>query len=287
MVFFENADGRVCIVFPYLGKVLAGSTDIRVETAGRVRCEPEERDYILDAVRLVFPGIRLSPDDVVFSYSGIRPLPRSDHEFTGRISRGHFVHRLDGPVPNFAWWAAKWTTFRAFAEQTADAVLAELGRQRVRGHAGARPLAAAPGFRSLPRTSNGPLRPPRDQPRSRCPPRRCLRHSRGGGPRLLPEPGRRRASGPGLPRHRGRNRLPHPARIRRRARRPIAAPHVAGDQRRCFDRPHPPDRRDRRRRTRRETTPVPDARPKPSSKNSTNIMASRGRCLSNEPAKGV
>ena len=48
MIFFENADGRVCIVFPYLGKVLAGSTDIRVERAERVRCEPEERDYILD-----------------------------------------------------------------------------------------------------------------------------------------------------------------------------------------------------------------------------------------------
>ena len=131
MVFFENADGRVCIVFPYLGKVLAGSTDIRVETAGRVRCELAERDYILDAVRLVFPGIRLSPDDVVFSYSGIRPLPRSDHAFTGRISRGHFVHRLDGPVAQFCMVGGKWTTFRAFAEQTADAVLAELGRQRV------------------------------------------------------------------------------------------------------------------------------------------------------------
>ncbi|MFT6426316.1 MAG: glycerol-3-phosphate dehydrogenase, partial [Celeribacter sp.] len=30
MIYFENGDGRVCIVFPYLGNVLAGSTDIRV-----------------------------------------------------------------------------------------------------------------------------------------------------------------------------------------------------------------------------------------------------------------
>ncbi|MCT7374635.1 glycerol-3-phosphate dehydrogenase/oxidase [Chelativorans salis] len=132
MLFFENADGRVCIVFPYLGKVLAGSTDIRVEAAGRVHCEPEERDYILDALRLVFPDIAISAEQIVFSYSGIRPLPKSDHEFTGRISRGHFAHRLDGPVPQFCMVGGKWTTFRAFAEQTADAVLAELGRQRVR-----------------------------------------------------------------------------------------------------------------------------------------------------------
>ncbi len=130
MIFFENADGRVCIVFPYLGKVLAGSTDIRVNAAERVKCEPEERDYILAAVRLVFPDIPFSAENVIFSYSGIRPLLRSDHEFTGRISRGHFVHRIDGPVPQFCMVGGKWTTFRAFAEQTTDAVLAALGQKR-------------------------------------------------------------------------------------------------------------------------------------------------------------
>jgi glycerol-3-phosphate dehydrogenase len=130
MIFFEHADGRVCIVFPYLGRVLVGSTDIRVERVDRVRCEPEERDYILDALRGVFPGIAVGPQHVVFSYSGIRPLPRSDHEFTGRISRGHFVHRIEGAVPQFCMVGGKWTTFRAFAEQAADAVLAELGHAR-------------------------------------------------------------------------------------------------------------------------------------------------------------
>lgn len=131
MIFFEHADGRVCIVFPYLGRVLVGSTDIRVDRAARVRCEPEERDYILDALRRVFPGMEVGPEHIVFSYSGIRPLPRSDHEFTGRIPRSHFVHRLDGLLPQFCMVGGKWTTFRAFAEQTADVVLAELGRPRV------------------------------------------------------------------------------------------------------------------------------------------------------------
>jgi glycerol-3-phosphate dehydrogenase len=74
--------------------------------------------------------------DIVFSYSGIRPLPRSDHAFTGRITRSHFVHRVDGATPQFCMVGGKWTTFRAFAEQTTDAVLAELGRKRVRGTLG-------------------------------------------------------------------------------------------------------------------------------------------------------
>ncbi|WAJ27923.1 glycerol-3-phosphate dehydrogenase/oxidase [Antarcticirhabdus aurantiaca] len=130
MIFFENADGRVCIMFPYLGRVLVGSTDIRVAKPERVRCEPDETAYILAAAREVFPSIPIDPADVVYSYSGIRPLPRSDHAFTGRISRGHSVARIEGRVPQICMVGGKWTTFRAFAEQTADAVLAELGTPR-------------------------------------------------------------------------------------------------------------------------------------------------------------
>lgn len=130
MIYFENADGRVCIVFPYLGRVLAGATDIRVKKPGRVRCEADEREYILDALRLIFPKIPLSNAEVAFTYSGIRPLPRSNQAFTGRISRGHFVHRVEGQVPHFCMVGGKWTTFRAFAEQTADVVLNQLGLPR-------------------------------------------------------------------------------------------------------------------------------------------------------------
>jgi glycerol-3-phosphate dehydrogenase len=133
MIYFENADGRICIVFPYLGKVLAGATDIRVDKASRVRCEPAERDYIIEALKAVFPSVAIGSDDVVYSYSGIRPLPLSNQEFTGRISRGHFVHRLDGAVPHFCLVGGKWTTFRALAEQAADGVLAELKMRRTTG----------------------------------------------------------------------------------------------------------------------------------------------------------
>jgi glycerol-3-phosphate dehydrogenase len=133
MVYFENYDGRVCIVFPFFGKVLAGSTDIRVKSASRVRCEPDEEAYILDSLRLVFPDLAFGAEDVVYSYSGIRPLPKSDHDFTGRISRGHFTRRIESQVPQICMIGGKWTTFRAFAEQAADEVLADLGRTRKTG----------------------------------------------------------------------------------------------------------------------------------------------------------
>ena len=131
MMYFENADGRICIAFPYLGRVLVGSTDIRVEEARRVRCEDTEKEYILASLGRLFPGIRIVESEIVFSYSGIRPLARSNHAFTGRISRGHFIKRIPGDIPQLVMVGGKWTTFRAFAEQTSDLVLEEIGTPRV------------------------------------------------------------------------------------------------------------------------------------------------------------
>jgi len=131
MIYYENSDGRVCILFPYLSNVLVGSTDIRVDAPGRTRCEEDEKSYILQSLGGVFPEINVAPSQIVFSYSGIRPLPKSEQNFTGRISRGHFVKRLDGPIPQFCMVGGKWTTFRAFGEQTTDAVLQELGKPRI------------------------------------------------------------------------------------------------------------------------------------------------------------
>jgi glycerol-3-phosphate dehydrogenase len=130
MIYYEHDDGRVCIVFPYLGRVLAGSTDLRVNAAGRTPCSLEERDYILGALQGLFPAIPVSPDQIVYAYAGIRPLPVSDADFTGRISRGHAVRRLHGAVPQIGMVGGKWTTYRAFAEETVDLVLADLGLAR-------------------------------------------------------------------------------------------------------------------------------------------------------------
>jgi glycerol-3-phosphate dehydrogenase len=130
MIYFEHSDGRVCIVFPYLGRVLAGSTDLRVNEAGRTACTDAERDYILGAVQALFPAIPVTKSQIVYSYAGIRPLPVSDADFTGKISRGHSVRRLRGDIPQIGMIGGKWTTYRAFAEETVDLVLADLGVTR-------------------------------------------------------------------------------------------------------------------------------------------------------------
>lgn len=133
MIYYENEDGRICILFPYLGKVLVGSTDIRVDDPETVRCEADERDYILQSLAFVLPEIKIQPEEVVFQFSGVRPLPASDDSFTGRIPRDHFCTFLesgDGGPPVLCMIGGKWTTFRSFGELAADLALERLGRQR-------------------------------------------------------------------------------------------------------------------------------------------------------------
>jgi glycerol-3-phosphate dehydrogenase len=145
MIYFEHSDGRVCIVFPYLGRVLAGSTDLRVNEAGRTACTDAERDYILGAVQSLFPAIPVTQGQIVYSYAGIRPLPVSDADFTGKISRGHSVRRLRGDTPQIGMIGGKWTTYRAFAEETVDLVLADLGVAR-RANTRDLPIGGGAGF---------------------------------------------------------------------------------------------------------------------------------------------
>jgi glycerol-3-phosphate dehydrogenase len=117
----------------HLGQVLAGSTDISVETPEGVRCEVDEADYILTSIREVFPGIKIAPEEIVFRFAGVRPLPRSNAGVNAEISRDHqceWLPEQSGEPPVLSLIGGKWTTFRAFGEQAADLVLERLGRKR-------------------------------------------------------------------------------------------------------------------------------------------------------------
>ncbi|RUY60284.1 glycerol-3-phosphate dehydrogenase/oxidase, partial [Mesorhizobium sp. M7A.F.Ca.CA.001.13.1.1] len=95
MVYYENEDGRICILFPYLGKVLIGSTDIRVDDPDKVRCEEDEQRYILQSLAFVFPSIKVAENQIVFRFAGVRPLPASEDSFTSRIPRDHFCEFVE------------------------------------------------------------------------------------------------------------------------------------------------------------------------------------------------
>jgi glycerol-3-phosphate dehydrogenase len=109
MIYFEADDGRICLVFDYLGRALVGSTDIPANDPENVRCEDWEIDYFLDSLRSLLPGLQFSRDQIVYTYSGIRPLPASNASEPGLISRDHSApaNRSGiGLFPSSRWSAA-------------------------------------------------------------------------------------------------------------------------------------------------------------------------------------
>lgn len=135
MVYYQHADGRVCIVYPFMDKVIMGSTDLRVDDPDEARCDDDEIEYMFHTLRGVFPGVDVSRKDVVFVFCGVRPLPASEGKVLANVSRGHSLRAIepegDRPFPVLCLIGGKWTTFRALAEEVADEVLARLGTARV------------------------------------------------------------------------------------------------------------------------------------------------------------
>ena len=135
MVYYEHTDGRICIVFRVLDKVIMGSTDIRVVHPDDAVCEDAEIDYMMKTLKGVFPGLKLSHADIVHVFCGVRPLPASGLDYTSRVPRSHHVALSEADdtrgVPIYSMIGGKLTTFRAFAEQVADKLLARFGKSRV------------------------------------------------------------------------------------------------------------------------------------------------------------
>lgn len=130
-IFFEHSDGRIVLIYPLKGRVMLGTTDIDADPAKPVVTTQEEIDYFFDLAGHVFPDIEVRRDQIVYSFSGIRPLPKHDDTAPGFVSRDYRIERgRVGGIPSLSLVGGKWTTFRALAESVTDAALAELGHAR-------------------------------------------------------------------------------------------------------------------------------------------------------------
>lgn len=132
--FFENRDGRIVLIFPLMDKVLVGTTDIWVDDPEDVTCTEEEVNYFMEMVNLVFPTIKVDRSQIVYKFSGVRPLPYSEVEYTGQVSRDHSIKLIEPKSENgfllLSLVGGKWTTFRAFSEEVADLIFKKLGFSR-------------------------------------------------------------------------------------------------------------------------------------------------------------
>ncbi|KQO00909.1 MULTISPECIES: glycerol-3-phosphate dehydrogenase/oxidase [unclassified Arthrobacter] len=140
-IFFEHVDGRIVLIYPMGDRVLVGTTDIDVDVEEQAVCTDEEIDYFFELIGHVFPDIAVSKDHIVYSFSGVRPLPRHDDTQPGFVSRDYRIEKRqekvgDRQVTTLSLVGGKWTTFRALSEHLADDTLAALGAARKTSTAG-------------------------------------------------------------------------------------------------------------------------------------------------------
>lgn len=132
--FFENDDGRIVLICPIADKILVGTSELVCDDPNHVCCTPEEIDYFIAMIMKMFPQANVSKNQIVFSFSGVRPLVFSKSSDRGNVSRDHRVFLLtpgngiDYPIYTLA--GGKWTTFRSLAEKVTDQTLHALGRIR-------------------------------------------------------------------------------------------------------------------------------------------------------------
>ncbi|NWP61263.1 FAD-dependent oxidoreductase, partial [Escherichia coli] len=99
-----------------------GTTDIPVERPEDAACSPEERTYLCEAVNRYFTR-QTVPADIVWSWSGVRPLHDDGAARAQSVTRDYALE-LDGDGPPLlSIFGGKITTARALAEEA----LAKIG----------------------------------------------------------------------------------------------------------------------------------------------------------------
>jgi glycerol-3-phosphate dehydrogenase len=128
--FFHPADKRSVFVFPWEGATAIGTTDL--DHAGDLDEEacitPEEVDYLLDGVESQFPEAGISREDVISTWSGVRPVIGSERsKDPSKERRDHAVWSDKGLVTVSG---GKLTTFRLIALDALAAARARLPEPR-------------------------------------------------------------------------------------------------------------------------------------------------------------
>jgi glycerol-3-phosphate dehydrogenase len=130
---FQSPDKRIIFAIPYEQDfTLIGTTDIEIQGApDSARIDTEEISYLCTQVNRYFRQ-SIDPADVVWSYSGVRPLLDDEAGDASAVTRDYLLEFDDGPgvAPLLSVWGGKITTFRKLAEEAADGLLRRLGESR-------------------------------------------------------------------------------------------------------------------------------------------------------------
>lgn len=131
---FQHPDGRIVFAIPYEHDyTLIGTTDIDYHgDTDKVAIDAQEIDYLCELVNHYFSQ-PISAADVIWSYSGVRPLVEDDKddesESASEITRDYKLAFDTDAAPLLTIFGGKITTFRKLAEEAVDLIAPVLHNQ--------------------------------------------------------------------------------------------------------------------------------------------------------------
>ncbi|HOA13554.1 MAG TPA: glycerol-3-phosphate dehydrogenase/oxidase [Myxococcota bacterium] len=137
-------DKRAMFVIPWNGMTVLGTTDTDYQgDLCNVFCSRDDALYLLEAAHHNFPGITAGLDDIVGTWSGLRPLIASEGSESA-VSREHSIVVDDRGVVTIA--GGKLTTYRIMADQALKAAAPFFNKPLRRSTAGRVPLPCSAGL---------------------------------------------------------------------------------------------------------------------------------------------
>ena len=127
----QAPDRRVIFVIPYEQHfTLIGTTDVEIQTlTAPVQIDPNEIEYLCNQVNRYFEA-QVLPTDVIWSYSGVRPLLEDEASDASSVTRDYQLEMdANGPAM-LTVWGGKITTYRKLAEEAARLICDQLGVDR-------------------------------------------------------------------------------------------------------------------------------------------------------------
>jgi glycerol-3-phosphate dehydrogenase len=131
LTLISPIDGRVMFCLPAGPQTIIGTTDTWTdESPEMVHASLDDVDYLLRSANTYFSRAKLTRDDVVSAWAGIRPLARAASTNPSAVSREHSIVTDSSGVIGVT--GGKLTTYRSMAAEIVDQVQRSLGRNRQR-----------------------------------------------------------------------------------------------------------------------------------------------------------
>lgn len=127
-IYFDTEDGRMIFAIPRDGKTYVGTTDTFYEGDPKdITITADDRTYLLDAIRFMFPSLHLTEAHIESGWAGVRPLIHEQGKEPSEISRKDEIWQTDDGLITIA--GGKLTGYRKMAEKIIDIVVEQLNKE--------------------------------------------------------------------------------------------------------------------------------------------------------------